>query len=484
MRPASRAPLGKVMIYCARRAPTLEHLELARRMAADGRLEPVITIPSAELENWLPDGSLEGLTVHRSYPSGRLQPPAPRWIPSRMRSLPNRTLRWLVRTYGPSEVREYLATHYQLQAGAATARSVFRQHDPIAVIVPDDRSLRGDIGVVYAAKAAGKPTIAVPFALSDPSADVQRRQQDPHHDVDRSADRWFKRRLARRHAEQVTVAEGRRLFFLRPGQMLALRQHGMLFSHPWTCGGGATDFVAVFGASDRDRFVRAGADPGKLVVTGQCSLDGLWERARHRASLRDGLAARNGWSAQQPLLVLAMPQYGEHGMIPRDRHLRGSADLLCALGSSGVALLVSLHPRSNPADYEAMVQAAGARISDRPLVEILAGADVFVATHSSTVRWAGLLGIPTVILDDFGIGQSIFEGIDGLAFVTDRRTLKQFVSRLAADEDERRRRVERLRASCSRLDPFDGKSSRRVIELILRECSRRPAASAAGAVAA
>src|SRR6202023_599509 len=75
-------------------------------------------------------------------------------------------------------------------------------------------------------------------------------------------------------------------------------------------------------------------------------------------------------------------------------------------------VVVSLHPKSNPADYEPRIRAAGAVLAVQPLAEILVAADLFVAgAYSSTTRWAMAIGIPSVNLDLWDLDDATYRGV-------------------------------------------------------------------------
>ena len=147
-------------------------------------------------------------------------------------------------------------------------------------------------------------------------------------------------------------------------------------------------------------------------------------------------------------------------------HERMTRKLFADLRATGASVLISLHPRSRRGDYQEMADGCGARIAESPLLELLPAADLFVATHSSTVRWAILLKTPIIVLDDFGIGSNGMFGENSLTFVTDRATVKNEAERLLA--------VSTSPAGQSSSSPdeerMDGASGGRVVSLLERMC--------------
>ena len=459
-------PAPTVLIYCAGVAPTLELIDLAQAMRNDGRVRPVVLLSESSLEEQLPADAVDGLTVVRlfqrgadSAPRRRIGPAVPSWL-----------LRHLARWPVAREVGQYVAVRQQFDLGSSLVDRLVSEHAPAAVIVADDRGMRAGTGLCVAARRAGVVSFAVPFAVSDPAADAHRRRGDPVHQVDRAPWRRLKRRLARRFPEQVRDTEDGRLMFLAPGQVLALAHGGACMPVPWSYGGGLTDYAAVFGEDDRDRCVADGVPAGKLVVTGQCSLDALHRRARQRPRIRAAVMRRYGFDPARRLVVLAMPQHAEHGLRPWPQHHAESARLLADLAATGAAVLISLHPRSKREDYALIADAHGAVLAEERLIEMLPAADLFVAAHSSTVRWSVVLRVPTLILDDFALGARQFAAVGGLDYATARDAVGRLAGLLLDDDAYRAERIALLDASARRLDPFDGESCSRVIDFILERC--------------
>jgi hypothetical protein len=136
------------------------------------------------------------------------------------------------------------------------------------------------------------------------------------------------------------------------------------------------------------------------------------------------------------------------------------------LRQTGANLVLSLHPRSQQSEYSDLAARYGAIIAGQSLIQILPVADLFVASHSSTVRWAILLTIPTLVLDDFNVGASGLFDPDGIVLVHTRDTLQERARELLYDKNERQLIRLRLEQQGSLLDPFDGKNTSRLIQLL------------------
>lgn len=448
----------KVLVVCNRLAPTLELAHLVRALPRLSSLEPVVLLGAPDLKQALaPDvfnlATEHVLTKEIAHPLG--------FNPGRMWSIAAKA----ARAFRFDVLADFLLVLRAAKIGEHLVDALLKKHPSIcAVITADDRSLGFEFGVVHAARKRGIPSVTVPFALSDPGGDWLRRREREEFSVI-AGNRWtrrLKQKLANTYPANVRAQEGVQLMFLTSGQVLGLQYLGAPFPAPWAYGGGATDMVTLYSESIKARQLALGVPAHKLAVTGQCAMDDLHALAMRKEELKHELSRRYGLRSGQPVIVLAVPQHAEHGLMAANQHDALTTGLFGDLGATGAALLLSLHPRSRPENYRQAAERAGAVISKQPLLEILPAADLFVATHSSTVRWAVLLGLPTLVLDDFGVGADGMFEAGSVTFVTNRSDVKESArSMLAQAQAEQGKK---MRSPAPEL--FDGNSARRVVTLL------------------
>ena len=212
------------------------------------------------------------------------------------------------------------------------------------------------------------------------------------------------RAFARRHPRHAMETEYGRMLFFSLWDCLALAAHGLHETGPWVVGGGEIDLMAVASVEDRETALSRGLPGERIRVTGQASLDALHRSRSGREALRAALRTRYSLRHDLPIALCAVPHSAEHGLRSWSEHRADTRDLFQALGASGAEVLLSLHPKSEPATYQELADRFGLRLAAEPLHDILPAAEFFVAGFSSTVRWSAVLGIPTVIFDPARIG--------------------------------------------------------------------------------
>jgi hypothetical protein len=374
------------------------------------------------------------------------------------------------RIFGLDALADVLITFRGVVVGRRVLEQVLKYYPVSTVIVADDRSLGWEYGVVLEARRRGIQTVAVPFALSDPEADCLSRQNNKkfNPNVGWGFERYLKRRMYVLYPKNIWSGNGGEKMFFTSGQAWALMKLGGQLEQPWTFGGGITDLVTVFGDFDYRKLVDSGVSPSKIFITGQSSVDTLYGISRNSSEVRNSLIQHYNLSKKLPIIICAMPQYLEHGLLSAKDHWYLVEQLLKSLSTVKASIVLSLHPRSKLTDYKNIAKTYNAAIATQPLITIMAGADLFVSAMSSTVRWAILLRTPTIVLDDLKQFRQSVIPVKGVQFVRQRNHLAQLAEKLLFDESERQGIIRSLNHEAFDLDPFDGLNSNRLINLLKR----------------
>lgn len=140
-----------------------------------------------------------------------------------------------------------------------------------------------------------------------------------------------------------------------------------------------------------------------------------------------------------------------------------------ALRDQGGNVLISLHPRMDPAQYQFLEKEYHLPIARQRLAEILPAADLFLATFSSTVLWAVLCRIPCLVVDFYNFGYNDFDFITGVEQV-DRR--EEFAPRLAellspAGQERRDHLSRENQRWAEELSIFDGHCRQRLVQALV-----------------
>jgi hypothetical protein len=453
---------AKIFLLCSRRPIVAEFILLAEAIGSEEDFETVLVVPDG-LAELLPETLPSRCSV---IYWGRRS-----WKMSRWGSLAYsafgalRLVSGLVRKASFSNVGDFIDTWEAIARGRWMAHRVLHiGQGGVAVLTADDRDIRFDQGVLRAARDLGIFTMAVSFGKSDPDADALRRDIAVH-DIDMKPLKRVKAAIVSSYPQGLRIApNGRRLLFFKPGEFFALRAHDALFPLPWTYGGGRADTVTVLDGAGARLLSGMGVPAEKILVTGQCSHDVLWSSMEQRSRIRKFLDKRYRLDPKRPLVILAMPVLGEHGMSSAEDQQREAKFLLQTLGEMQANVLVSLHPRQDANCYEAMIRDCALALAVEPLRDVLAAADLFVA-YSTTINWAQLLSVPSVALEYYSLGYTLFQGQPGVVVVSRRVDLAPVCASVLNSADVREKLVEQMKALESR-KTFDGEVRKRLVGII------------------
>lgn len=252
-------------------------------------------------------------------------------------------------------------------------------------------------------------------------------------------------------------------FFQAPYLLRAHRRAGTLSSYPWWAGNGLSDIVCVNSRHTLDSFLENYVPEKKLRLIGDVYYDVLVERHMKKDALKSEYISRYGFDPKKKIVVLAMPQFAEQGVLGEDAHWESINGLMVELVKSGCNILVSLHPRMDPKEYTFIEEKFQCRIAKERLSEFLVVADVFVAQVSSTVVWAVLCGIPAVVLDHLSLTMNFYDYLKTVRVVRSISVIGEAVRAACREEaidfhDDWR--------ELSRAEVFDGGTISRYITLL------------------
>ena len=149
-------------------------------------------------------------------------------------------------------------------------------------------------------------------------------------------------------------------------------------------------------------------------------------------------------------------------------------DRLACRAASDCNRIVALHPS---VDVESMrwIERDGIRISTWKTADMVPLCDVYVASISSTIRWAIGCGKPVVNYDVYRYRYPDFLGIPGVLAMEEQHEFRDALQRLAADEGYRRRLAEAQQIGGVRTGRCStGSVGDRMIEVVARLSIVRP----------
>lgn len=327
-----------------------------------------------------------------------------------------------------------------------------------ALIACGDRHLGVEPSALKAASRCGIPVLIPHMSYSDPAGAIHLRalQGERYKPGPR-----MQAALRRRIPVWPTQAKAGYLFY-EACILLALNRFGALSRDPWHLGCGLSTVLCVDNERTLRRYIDSGVNERKLELTGDTAYDTIHNSFKRKSEILRGIQQAHDLQAGQPIVIIALPQLAEHGLLDWSSHhveieyLLGSLDLLPA------EILVSLHPKMEREHYVPYERNHRCRILKERLSVVLPIADLFCATYSSTVIWSVFCGISTLVFDFYGFNYTAFDDLQSVRVVTRREEfLPAAQSGIAKKPDFRNDW-----ASLGREIVFDGRCGRRYAQAI------------------
>jgi hypothetical protein len=353
------------------------------------------------------------------------------------------------------------------------AESLLGKKNIAAIIIVSDRVLGWETIFVKAGNRHKVPSLIVPFSLYSPKGDIKNRIIKDEFEKDFIA-RSYQRAMAKKLFPQMLYAyQDQEIFFSPFYAALPGLLFGILPKNPWTLGGGYATRMAVENKFYHDELIKQGTDKSKMVVTGKPSSDLIYETNHNNDtdSLRGELEIPSG----KKVLLCAVPQLAEHDLFGWERHWWEITFLIYTFSRlRDVSIVLSLHPRSEPAEYRPIAKKYGAVIAKRRVHELLPICDVFVATFSTTVMLAIGLGKPAVVIDFYNLDYDVYDKAPGVLVIRNRNELLPNLEKLFYNDEYYRDLAASQKEPAADWITLDGRCTERVVNEIYRMIELSP----------
>ena len=241
----------------------------------------------------------------------------------------------------------------------------------------------------------------------------------------------------------------------------ALSKFGVLTPNPYVMGSGFSSILCLNNVFHKNYYIHSGVNEDKIKVLGDPAYDSLFESYSQKKRLKSQILYKYDLAARKKILFLALPQLGEHNILPWKEHWDEIEFLVSNLCHLQCNILVSLHPKMNASEYMYLERKYDCVILEETLSEVLPAADLFVATYSSTVVWSVLCGIKTVVVDFYGLNLSMYDFLTSIMKIENKECFEEIVSEFLTDNVDFSADWKML----SRDEVFDGKTIHRYINL-------------------
>lgn len=264
---------------------------------------------------------------------------------------------------------------------------------------------------------------------------------------------------------------GTLLFRVPISRLLAIKFFQVDVEKPWVFNSTNADIVFLESLAMRDYYGAVGLASNNLVVTGTPTCDLLYQVGADLNGIKTRLRAKYCLDEYQKVILIALPPdffyvvggrpqsiYANHAEV-----INFFSRLIGAHQS--VRWIISLHPSMSKVDY-GMLELAGATIIDEPAYQLLPLCDIYLATVSSTIRWAIACGVPVINYDFYRYHYDDFESVDGVLYAATEEVFQLLLKALLEQTDFLETIRTQQQLSAVQWGQLDGKCCERINEEI------------------
>ncbi len=345
--------------------------------------------------------------------------------------------------------------------------AIFKIYQPHLLLLAGDQVGNDTPFLIKVAHNFGVAAIITPSTMTNGLEEREVYSKNPRHYLNNSANRL----AGFLFPSWVIKYKGRKLIRVPGARVFAFEWLGVSPPAPWTFHSGFADCIAVESNAMLDYYLKAGLPSEKLKLTGSPVYDSLAQFMQNKAQLREKLYERMDLKMGKPLIVSALPPDSLYMVGGRPECDFQKYDELVefwlkSLGSiRGYNVVISLHP-SVDFDSSKHLEKFGVRIAKENIVHLIPLCDIFVASVSSTIRWAIACGKPVLNYDIYRYKYTDFNEVPGVLRVEEQTDFLKTLEQLAYDKKYYSDTAYAQAACSGYWGCLDGKAGNRILELI------------------
>jgi len=343
-------------------------------------------------------------------------------------------------------------------------RKYLLEINPVSIVLRGDRHLGNgwEPALIKAGKELSIPRIVINYAYPTFVDDfINKRRRRSECDAD-----LFSTIKEKYPQQYVFDEQSKKNVLYRPAYSIeAMAENGMLPENPWVMGGSGSSLILIDGEFNKKLYLKHGVPEEKILVTGVGAHDKLFDKFFNKEKIKKQIYEKYNFNFNEKLTICAPIQLYEERLMDKESAMV-EFDYLCRqLSTVQSCCLLSLHPRMERSLYEEAAKKYNIQIAQERLSDILPAADLFLAGFSSTVQWAVLCHIPTIILDFYDYNERIYQELRGVLLV-DKGEFLSSLEELLNDQYMYDRMVKANSEQANLYSPFDGKCVERIVDII------------------
>jgi len=292
-----------------------------------------------------------------------------------------------------------------------------------------------------------------------------------YHDPSYEIKSLWSRFIGKFFPEWVLNYKGKKLLRLPPSKIIIKKLLQISPPHPWILHSGRADCIALESKAMNMIAQNLGLPKHQTIVTGSLEHDILYTTQNSQSEFQKKLYKKYGFSESKPLIVTALPPnfLTYTGGRPQcefktyEELVRKWIDALDIDEKANILICVHPSVEKNLFTHE---EKLNIRVCDEQLVNVLALADLFVASVSATIQWAICSNIPVINYDVYQYDYDEYKDVPGVTLINDFNSFHQTIDQLIHNPLEIHSLKNEQKKVSSLWGALDGQASDRIVQLV------------------
>ncbi len=346
---------------------------------------------------------------------------------------------------------------------------LFNKIKPNLLILAGDEVGNDSALLIRAGHEYGIDTIITPSTMSNGLEQAEVYYNNPSHSMGNKVN-WVAGKLFPRW---VLNHKGRKLLRVNGERVFAFEWLKIGPPLPWIFHSGFSDAIAVESPAMLNYYLDAGLPEKQLVLTGSPVNDIMGSVLQNKEQLRSDLYKELNMPKDRPMILSALPPDFLYVVGGRPQCDFQEYDELVKFWLTSLAeikeynIVIALHPS---VDYYKVkhLENYGIKIARENIVYLMPLCDIFIASVSSTIRWAIVCGIPVINYDVYRYQYSDYLNVDGVITLEEKEDFLRLLHKLTGNPDFYAEIAKKQRNHSKAWGIQDGLSGKRVLDLVDR----------------
>lgn len=237
-----------------------------------------------------------------------------------------------------------------------------------------------------------------------------------------------------------------------------------------TVHGGYSDKLAAESQMMRKHYISEKISQRKIVLTGSMNDELLSKSINESFFTKEKIYKQFKFNPDLKLLSVSfVPDYSYKNLFTD--YFEYASFIISSLKKlKNFNVVYQFHPRVQQDKLNLIKSSFDIAVSDLATIDLIPASDLFVASYTSTIRWAIASGVPVVNLDVFGFDYDDFKMCKGVADIKSKQGFLDYISLLDSEQTELDKLSKYQFEDSGKWAILDGKSTGRLLNLVGTLC--------------